>query len=88
MNARVAEVLSHIGANVRAARQKAGLTQEQLGEAIGVELRTIQRIEAGRTKLGVETLVLLAEVLQVKPASLLKEVEVPEVKKGRPKKGR
>src|SRR5262249_35687514 len=56
-------------------------------QAVGVELRTVQRIEGGKTNLVVGTLVELAHVLGVKPAALLKEAEVPEVKNGRPRRG-
>jgi len=86
VNPRVQATLSHIGANVRRLRQDRGLTQESLAQAVGVELRTVQRIEGGKTNLGVAVLVELAHVLGVKPAALLKEAEVPEVKRGRPKK--
>lgn len=86
VKARVQEALRFIGANVRILRQQAGMTQEALAEAVGVELRTVQRIESGQTNLGVAVLVELAHALAVKPAALLRETEVPEVKRGRPKK--
>jgi transcriptional regulator with XRE-family HTH domain len=86
VNARVQEALRFIGANVRALRQQAGITQEALAEAVGVELRTVQRIEGGKTNLGVAVLVELAHALGAQPAALLKETKVPEVKRGRPKR--
>jgi transcriptional regulator with XRE-family HTH domain len=84
---RTREVIAYIGANVRRLRLKSGLTQEQLAETTGLELRSLQRVESGRTKIGIDTLVLLADTLGVKPGALLRETTVPEVKRGRPKKG-
>ncbi|MCA9639337.1 MAG: helix-turn-helix transcriptional regulator [Myxococcales bacterium] len=63
------------------------MTQQQLGEAVNVELRTIQRLERGLTNVAVGTLIEIAHVLEVAPAVLFQETEVPEVKMGRPKKG-
>jgi transcriptional regulator with XRE-family HTH domain len=81
-------VLSFIGANVRRLRGERGITQDALARAVGVDIRTVQRIEAGTANLAVGTLVDLAHVLGVKPAALLKEAEMPEVKRGRPKRAK
>jgi transcriptional regulator with XRE-family HTH domain len=83
---RVAEVLGFIGANVRRLRLKRGLTQEQLAEAADIDLRFVQRVEHGETNLGVAVLIKLADVLGVQPGVLFKPAELPEVKRGRPKK--
>ncbi len=87
MSEHVQAVLSYIAANVRRLRAERGLTQDALAKAVGIDLRTVQHIEAGTASLGVKTLVDLADALGVKPAALLKEAEMPEVKRGRPRRG-
>jgi transcriptional regulator with XRE-family HTH domain len=57
-------------ANVRAAREKAGLTQEGLGWAAGLHQTEIARIEKGTRNPGLETVVKLARGLGVPPGSL------------------
>ncbi len=81
------EVRTYLGANVRRLRNERGLTQEALAEAVGVELRTVARIEAGTANVVLSTLVDLADALGVKPGALLKQAEMPEVKRGRPRRG-
>jgi transcriptional regulator with XRE-family HTH domain len=83
---RLATLLLYIAANVRQIRSKRGLTQEALAEAVGVDLRFIQKVESGKASISLGTLVALAEALAVKPGVLLKEAELPEVKRGRPRK--
>jgi transcriptional regulator with XRE-family HTH domain len=82
------QVMSYVGANVRRLREERGLTQDQLAEAVGVDIRTVQRIEAGMANVLLGTLVDLGDVLGVKPGALLKEAEMPEVKRGRPKRAK
>ncbi len=86
MDPRLATLLLYIAANVRQIRSKRGLTQEALAEAVGVDLRFIQKVESGKASVSLGTLVALAEALAVKPGVLLKEAELPEVKRGRPRK--
>jgi transcriptional regulator with XRE-family HTH domain len=88
VNPRVEDLLSYIGANVRRLRQQRGLTQAALAEALDVELRTVQRIESGKANVAISTLVEIGDLFGVKGTDLLKEAEMPEVKRGRPKRGR
>jgi transcriptional regulator with XRE-family HTH domain len=83
---RVQEFSEYIGANVRRLRLERGLTQEALAEAIGLELRSFQRIEAATANPSLAVLVNLADVLGVKPGALLEKAERIEIKRGRPKK--
>ena len=41
------ETFPNIGAAIRAARKKQGLTQDQLGERIGVKKAQVSRMESG-----------------------------------------
>lgn len=56
--------------NVRTAREKAGLTQEQLAWAAGLHQTEIARIESGRRNPGLETIFKVARGLEVPPEAL------------------
>jgi transcriptional regulator with XRE-family HTH domain len=56
--------------NVRVAREKAGLTQEQLAWAAGLHQTEIARIEGGRRNPGLDTILKVARGLGVAPAEL------------------
>ncbi|XXY13611.1 helix-turn-helix transcriptional regulator [Sorangium sp. So ce216] len=79
-------VLVYIAANVRRLRQKRGITQESLAEAAELDLRTLQDIEGMRQSVSLGALVRLANALDVSPAALLRPAEMPEIKRGRPRK--
>ena len=61
-----------VGANVRRARQKAGLTQEQVALQADIDLTYMGGIERGRRNPTVLVLVRLADALGVDPTELLK----------------
>lgn len=54
-----------IGDRVRAARTAKRLTQERLGEAIGLDRKTINRIEQGTHGTLIDHLLLIADALNV-----------------------
>ncbi len=58
-------------------RKAKGLTQEELAEAASINLRTLQRIEQGKTEPRGQTLRLLAEALQQSPDDLLGMAQLP-----------
>ncbi len=60
-----------IGQNVRAARLKAGLTQEGLAERTGMARPNIARVESGRHATSTDTLRRIAKALGVAVAALL-----------------
>ncbi|MGK5529381.1 helix-turn-helix domain-containing protein [Streptomyces sp. URMC 129] len=60
-----------IGRRVRAARERARLTQPQLGERMGVDWKSISRLENGLVSPRVDRLLEIALVLGVPPASLM-----------------
>ena len=59
---------SLLGANLRSARERAGLTQEALGHRAGYHPTEVNRIENGRRNPGLITIVKLARALEI-PAS-------------------
>ncbi|KYF73305.1 helix-turn-helix domain-containing protein [Sorangium sp. So ce388] len=87
-DARLAEVLSSIGANVRRIRLKRGMTQQELADAAEIALGFLQKVERAKTNVGVAVLVRLADVLGVRPGVLFRQRELPAVKRGRPRKAR
>lgn len=60
-----------VGTKVRHYRERAGLTQTELGELIGKSLETIGRIERGSTAPSLVLLEKLADALKVDPRDLL-----------------
>jgi transcriptional regulator with XRE-family HTH domain len=63
-----------LGANVRAARERAHLTQEGLGLSTGLHPTEITRIERGRRNPGMITLVRLARGLGISTSELLRDL--------------
>jgi transcriptional regulator with XRE-family HTH domain len=78
------QLIENVGLRVAEVRISKGLTQEALAEALGVSLKHIQRLEAGRN-LTLRTLVLLANGLDVRPAALLEPARLKRSGPGRPK---
>lgn len=60
--------MARLGATARELREKAGLTQLEVAEHVGVTRATINRFEAGMHDLGSSHLVALAEALRVQPS--------------------
>lgn len=79
-------VLRSVAANVRRLRTRLQITQEQLAELAGLDLRFLQRIEAGRTNLGIVVLASLSQALGTSPSALLRKAELKPPPRGRPKK--
>jgi DNA-binding XRE family transcriptional regulator len=64
-------MLKLIGANVKAARSKANLTQECLAEIAGIHWQTVSYIENGKFHASIITIAKLSQALEVSPNSLL-----------------
>jgi transcriptional regulator with XRE-family HTH domain len=63
--------MGDLGTNLREARVRLGLTQEQVAERSGVHATEVSRIEAGKRDPKVSTLRRLAAALEVPPGRLL-----------------
>jgi transcriptional regulator with XRE-family HTH domain len=63
--------VGELGTNLRQARERLGLTQEQVAERSGVHATEVSRIEAGKRDPKVTTLQRLAAALEVPPGRLL-----------------
>lgn len=66
-----------IGATTRAARKALGVTQAEAAERVGISSEFYARIERGKTLPSVDTLVKMAQKLQVTADGLLGLADVP-----------
>ncbi|MFI8104845.1 helix-turn-helix transcriptional regulator [Streptomyces sp. NPDC086023] len=62
-----------IGARVRAAREAADLTQEELGERVGIDNKTVHRIEYAITDPTLTMLLRIARAVGVPLSQLVRE---------------
>lgn len=62
----------NLGRNLRHARDRLGLTQEQVAERSGVHATEVSRIEAGKRDPRVSTMERLAKAVGVPPSDLLR----------------
>jgi transcriptional regulator with XRE-family HTH domain len=86
VDGRVRQTLKHLGTNVRTLRLDRGLTQAAFAERVGIEPRSVQRLEAGAT-CSITTVVAVAYAFDVPVASLFMEaIALPKRRVGRPRK--
>jgi transcriptional regulator with XRE-family HTH domain len=55
----------HVGGKVRMRRMMLGLSQEKLGDALGITFQQVQKYEKGVNRIGASRLQQLSEILQV-----------------------
>lgn len=63
--------MGNFGENLREARTKLELTQEQVAERSGVQAGEVSRIESGKRDPQLSTILKLAKAVEVKPGQLL-----------------
>ncbi|HET6570921.1 MAG TPA: helix-turn-helix transcriptional regulator [Solirubrobacterales bacterium] len=63
--------MTDFGGRLREARERLGLTQEEVARRSGVHVTEISRMEAGKRDPKISTLRRLANALEVKPGQLL-----------------
>ena len=76
----------HVGSRVRQRRTMLGMSQEKLGEALGLTFQQVQKYERGANRIGASRLHHISEVLDV-PISYFFEELSPSMTKKRGKKG-
>jgi len=59
-----------LGARIKELRKRAGLSQDQLAEKVGIESKYLSRIEVGKRQPSFETLENIADSLQVEMKEL------------------
>lgn len=60
-----------IGKNIQRIRKKAGVTQEELADKVGVHVSYISRIERGVVNSSIEVIESIAKALKVKSSEIL-----------------
>jgi len=63
--------VGRLGVNLREARLRSGMTQEEVAERSGVHATEVSRIEGGKRDPRASTLIRLAAAVKVKPGQLL-----------------
>jgi transcriptional regulator with XRE-family HTH domain len=63
--------VGNLGVNLKAARRKLGLTQEEVANRSGVHATEVSRIEAGKRDPQVSTVEKLARAVELRPGELL-----------------
>lgn len=60
-----------VGANIKRERGRAGLTQEDLSGKIGLDVKTLSKIERGKVGISIQTLCQICEVLCISSSVIL-----------------
>lgn len=67
------QVLKAFGANLRRERTESKITQEKLAESADLNVRTVQKIEAGQTNILITTMLRLKDGVGCKLDDLFRE---------------
>lgn len=70
----------HVGSRVRMRRMLLGLSQEKLGEKLGVTFQQVQKYEKGMNRIGASRLQSIAEILDVPPSFFFEDVKGGEIR--------
>ena len=65
----------HVGARVRLRRTALGMSQEKLGDAIGLTFQQVQKYERGTNRIGASRLYELSRVLEVPVSFFFEELD-------------
>jgi transcriptional regulator with XRE-family HTH domain len=74
----------HVGARVRMRRMMLGLSQEKLGEALGITFQQIQKYEKGTNRISASKLQLISTLLQVPVAFFFEGLPLPQSETAEP----
>src|SRR5215510_8830833 len=64
----------HVGSRVRMRRMMLGMSQEKLGDALGLTFQQVQKYEKGTNRIGASRLQQIAHILQVPVAFFFEDV--------------
>ena len=67
----------HVGGRIRLRRNMLGLSQEKLGESLGITFQQIQKYEKGTNRVGASRLQAIASILEVPVAFFFEEPRPP-----------
>jgi transcriptional regulator with XRE-family HTH domain len=68
----------HVGKRLRQRRTFVGMTQEQLGAALGITFQQIQKYERGANRIGASRLFDICRILDVTPQFFFESMPSPE----------
>lgn len=77
-------VIRNVGRRVAELRAALGLTQDEFSAQVGIGLKYLQRVEAGRENLTIESLVKLANHLNTRVTALFEPAQTQAGQRGRP----
>lgn len=64
----------HVGGRIRLRRNMLGMSQEKLGEQLGITFQQIQKYEKGTNRVGASRLQAIASILEVSPSFFFEDV--------------
>jgi len=64
----------HVGSRVKLRRTMEGMSQEKLGEALGVTFQQVQKYEKGTNRIGASRMQQIAEALKVEPSFFFEDL--------------
>ena len=67
----------HVGSRVRLRRMMLGMSQEKLGEALGITFQQIQKYENGANRISFSRLVQIARALRCRVVDLMDVLDTP-----------
>lgn len=73
------EIDRYVGSRIRIYRMAKGLSQEQVGEALGLTFQQVQKYEKGVNRAGPSVLMILARVLEVPVQAFFPEIDAGAV---------
>ncbi len=69
---------AHVGGRIRMRRNMLGMSQEKLGESLGITFQQIQKYEKGTNRVGASRLQAIASILEVPPAFFFENAPTQE----------
>lgn len=69
---------AHVGGRIRMRRNMLGMSQEKLGESLGITFQQIQKYEKGTNRVGASRLQAIASILEVPPAFFFENAPTDE----------
>jgi transcriptional regulator with XRE-family HTH domain len=73
---------AHVGARIRMRRNMLGMSQEKLGESLGITFQQIQKYEKGTNRVGASRLQAIASIMEVPPAFFFENAPTDELTAG------
>jgi len=86
MAKRSSEVDAHVGRRVRERRREIGMSQEKLGNVLGVSFQQIQKYENGTNRVSASRLWDITEALEVDLAYFFEGIQKRAKRKAKPRK--